>query len=367
MKIAVTGSEGFIGKNLCFFLQEEGYEVLKINRKTSKSEMNDYLSQSGFVFHLAGINRPKNTSEFQEGNVEFTQWIINSLISSNNKAPIVLSSSLQVNKDNEYGISKFAAEKIVENYSKETGVPSYIFRLPNIFGKWCKPNYNSFVATFCHNIMHGKEIVIDDHSAKVTLAYIDDVCSSFTKLVESKPKSGFYSVQNQYESTVGEIAKILIGFKDFRVTLVTEKVGVGLRRALYSTFLSHTHPDDFSYHIPSYADNRGVFCEMLKTKDSGQFSFFTALPGITRGGHYHHTKNEKFLVIKGEAAFKFENISTGDRHYLTVDGKNPELVDTIPGWTHDITNTGDEELIVMLWANEIFDRERPDTFAKELF
>jgi len=186
-------------------------------------------------------------------------------------------------------------------------------------------------------------------------------------LIEDKPESGFHYIQNQYESTVGEVAEILTGFKGVRKSLVTGKVGVGLNRALYATFLSYAQPKDFSYAVPSYADNRGVFCEMLKTRDSGQFSYFTALPGITRGGHYHHTKNEKFLVIKGQAEFKFENISTAERHQLTVNGDAPEIVETVPGWSHDITNIGDDELIVMLWANEIFDRERPDTFAKELF
>ena len=367
MKVAVTGSNGFIGKNLCFFLQEKGYEVFKIHSDTSKKELKDIISKSEFIFHLAGINRPKNDSDFYEGNVEFTQAITQLLIDNNKTTPILFSSSSQALRDNEYGKSKLAAEKIVEDYSKTTGALSYIYRLPNVFGKWCKPNYNSFIATFCHNAMHNKELFINDHSAKVTLVYIDDVCSSFTNLLETKPESGFYSIKNQYESNVGEIAKIITSFKDFKNTLVIESVGVGLKRALYSTFLSYTDPKDFSYSISPNEDSRGIFCEMMKTKDSGQFSFFTALPGITRGGHYHHSKNEKFLVIKGKALFKFENISTGDRHLLNVDANKLELVDTIPGWTHDITNIGDEELIVMLWANEIFDHDKPDTYARELF
>ena len=367
MKIVVTGSSGFIGKNLCISLREDNHEVLEIHRDTPKSDALSYLSKAGFVFHLAGVNRPESPIEFKQGNIEFTQFIVDGLKNSDNCAPLVLASSTQASENNDYGESKLFAEKIIESYSKNTGNYGYILRLPNVFGKWCKPNYNSFVATFCDNIMHDKEIVINDYSAKVTLAYIDDVCVSFTKLLEGKPKSGFYSVQTQYESTVGEVAKILTEFKGVRDSLVTEKVGVGLKRALYATFLSYAHPKDFSYSIPSHADNRGVFCEMLKTQDSGQFSYFTALPGITRGGHYHHTKNEKFLVIKGQAEFKFENISTGERHQIAVNGDSPAIVETIPGWSHDITNVGDVELIVMLWANEIFDRERPDTFTKGLF
>jgi UDP-2-acetamido-2,6-beta-L-arabino-hexul-4-ose reductase len=184
--------------------------------------------------------------------------------------------------------------------------------------------------------------------------------------LNGKAPSGFQILPVEFNTTVGEVANIISSFKSSRTTLITERVGADLTRALYSTYLSYTPPSQFNYSVPSYADERGVFCEMLKTKDSGQFSFFTALPGITRGGHYHHTKNEKFLVMKGEAVFKFENISTGQRHELTVKGSNPEIVETVPGWTHDITNIGEEEMIVMLWANEIFDRENPDTYAKLL-
>ncbi|MDB9806293.1 NAD-dependent epimerase/dehydratase family protein [Amylibacter sp.] len=367
MKIVVTGSRGFIGKNLCVFLREQNYEVLEIHRETNHSDFLFYLSKADFVFHLAGVNRPENPAELQVGNVDLTQLIINVLTQSNLGIPIVLASSTQVDNDNDYGATKLSAERLVEIYSKTTGAPSYIYRLPNVFGKWAKPNYNSFIATFCYNIISGDEIVINDPDASVRLVYIDDVCASFLELLDGKTTSGFHKLPVEFNITVGQVANIISSFKSSRTTLITERVGAQLTRALYSTYLSYTPPDQFNYSVPSYADERGVFCEMLKTKDSGQFSFFTAHPGITRGGHYHHTKNEKFLVIKGEAVFKFENISTGQRHELTVNGSNPEVVETIPGWTHDITNSGDEEMIVMLWANEIFDRQRPDTIAKELF
>jgi len=367
MKVVVTGSRGFIGKNLCVFLREQQHDVFEIHRETDQQDILSYLSLADFVFHLAGTNRPTNPAEFQSGNVDLTRFIVEGLSDSNRGIPLVLTSSTQAENDSDYGVSKCAAEKIVQSYSVATGAASYIYRLPNVFGKWCKPNYNSFVATFCNNALNGIDISVHDPRAPVRLAYIDDVCASFLELLDGKASSGFLKVPVEFNTTVGEVANIISSFKSSRTGLITERVGAELTRALYSTYLSYTPPDQFNYSIPSYADERGVFCEMLKTKDSGQFSFFTAHPGITRGGHYHHTKNEKFLVIKGEAVFKFENISTGQRHELTVNGSNPEIVETVPGWTHDITNSGDEELIVMLWANEIFDRQRPDTITKELF
>jgi len=367
VKIVVTGSKGFIGKNLCVFLREQQYDVLEIHRETQEQDMLSYLSQADFVYHLAGINRPKNPSEFQSGNVDFTRFIVEQLSNFKRDIPIVLTSSSQADDKNDYGLSKRAAEKIVESYSTETGSPSYIYRLPNVFGKWCKPNYNSFVATFCNNLVNGVDISIHDPNKSVRLVYIDDVCQSFLELLDGKASSGFQKLSTEYNTTVGEVADIISSFKSSRTSLFMEPVGVELNRALYSTYLSYIPPEKFNYSIPIHTDERGVFCEMLKTRDSGQFSFFTAHPGITRGDHYHHTKNEKFLVVKGEATFKFENITSGKRHELMVSSLKPEIVQTVPGWTHNITNSGDEELIVMLWANEVFDSQRPDTIMKKIF
>ena len=309
MKIVVTGSQGFIGKNLCIFLREEHHKVLEVHRETSQSDILLFLQQADFVFHLAGINRPINPVEFQSGNVDSTRFIVDALVDLNRSVPLVLTSSTQAEDDNDYGVSKCAAEKIVQSYSVATGAASYIYRLPNVFGKWCKPNYNSFVATFCNNALSGIDNVVHDPNASVRLVYIDDVCASFLELLNGKARSGFQILPVEFNTTVGEVANIISSFKSSRTTLITERVGADLTRALYSTYLSYTLPGQFNYSVPSYADERGVFCEMLKTKDSGQFSFFTAHPGITRGGHYHHTKNEKFLVMKGEAVFKFENIT----------------------------------------------------------
>lgn len=367
MKVLVTGSRGFIGKNLCIFLEEKKHKVLEVQRETPKNDILSYLKEADFVFHLAGENRPSKSLEFEIGNVQFTQFIVDSLISLNKNIPLVFSSSTQAGSDNDYGKSKLAAETVVQSYSAATGADFYIYRLPNVFGKWCKPNYNSFIATFCSNVVNDIDISVHDPNSKVKLVYIDDVCASFLKTLDGKTESGFHEVSTEYSTSVGEVADIILSFKSSRTSLITERVGTDLTRALYSTYLSYIPSNLFKYSLKSHTDERGVFCEMLKTKDSGQFSFFTAHSGVTRGGHYHHTKNEKFLVIKGEAIFKFENINTGQRHELTVSGSNPEIVETVPGWTHDITNSGNEELIVMLWANEVFDRDTPDTIAKELF
>lgn len=362
MKIVVTGANGFLGKNLCVRLKEqEVYEVLEVFRDTSKDDFLMYLSQADFIFHLAGINRPKNDSEFKDGNVNLTNFIIDALNKFGRNVPLVLSSSTQADQNNPYGRSKLAAEQAVESYSKITGSLCYIYRFPNIFGKWSKPNYNSFVATFCSNILNGTEISIHNPKTKVKLVYVDDVCNSFFKLLEGETKSGFCKVPVEYEVTVGEVASIIASFKSSQNQLISEQVGTGLLRALYSTYLSYKTPKDFSYSIPSHEDTRGVFCEMLKTKNSGQFSYFTAHPGVTRGSHYHHTKTEKFLVIKGKAKFGFRNILTDKKFSKTTSGDYPEIVETVPGWSHDICNISDEELIVMLWANEIFDPNNPDT------
>lgn len=367
MKIVVTGAKGFIGKNLCVVLREHGYQdIVEVDRETSREELAHVLNEAEFVYHLAGINRPKDDTEFQQGNADLTCFITEQLQQLGKQVPLVVSSSTQAERDNAYGQSKRLAEQSVEQYGVNTGAAYYIYRFPNVFGKWCKPNYNSFVATFCYNTLNGLDITINDPSAPVTLVYIDDVCHSLISLLDGSASGGFKSVLPEYQTTVGEVADLLRGFKDSRDNLVTENVGTGLTRALYSTFLSYMSPEQFSYAIPSYGDERGVFSEMLKTKEAGQFSFFTAHPGITRGGHYHHTKNEKFLVVKGKALFKFEHIATGERYELQTDSSSPRVVETVPGWSHDITNIGDEEMIVMLWANEIFDRKAPDTFARPL-
>ncbi|MDK9759256.1 NAD-dependent epimerase/dehydratase family protein, partial [Vibrio sp. D173a] len=283
MNVLITGAKGFIGKNLSLFLKEQGkYVVTEIDRDASESDLNAALANTDFVFHLAGVNRPKNDSEFKEGNADLTSHIVTTLKTNGRKVPLMISSSTQAVSDNAYGVSKAEAEKVVEAYGRETGSPYFIYRFPNVFGKWCRPNYNSFVATFCHNILNDFEINIHDPNAPVTLIYIDDVCKCLMALLDGDTPSGSTKVTPEYSTTVGYVAKTLNEFKRSRVSLITGNVGVGLERALYSTYLSYIQPSQFSYTVPSYGDERGVFSEVLKTKQAGQFSFFTAHPGVTR-------------------------------------------------------------------------------------
>ncbi|MCG8670493.1 MAG: NAD-dependent epimerase/dehydratase family protein [Pseudomonadales bacterium] len=366
MRVLVTGARGFIAKNLIQHLEEmEGVDVLAFTRADQTSDLEKLLDAVDWVFHLAGVNRPQDPKEFESGNKELTEHLCNALKRTNKKIPIVYSSSIQAEKENEYGLSKLAAEEALLEFNRETGTPIYIYRLPNVFGKWCRPSYNSVVATFCYNISHGIPIQINDPTAPMRLVYVDDVVEEFIGLFEQDYEShGLYKeVAPEYQITVGDLADLIGRFKNSRESLISERVGSGLVRAIYSTYVSYLSPEDFAYPVQQYGDPRGVFVEMLKTQDSGQFSFFTAHPGVTRGGHYHHSKTEKFLVIKGTACFRFRHVVSGEYHELHTSGETPQVVETVPGWTHDVTNTGDEELICMLWANEIFDRERPDTYT----
>lgn len=363
MNVLVTGANGFIGQNLCVFLNEAGYRnISTVTREDTKASILAKVNHADFIYHLAGINRPENELDFKKGNTDLTALIINELIASGKKTPIVLSSSIQASVDNAYGVSKAEAENVVKLYQIETGAKVYIYRLPNVFGKWCRPNYNSAVATFCHNTINDLPITINDAKAALTLVYIDDVCKNFIRLLDSSIViADSCEILPVFKTSVGEVVELLKTFKNSRNTLTTERVGTEFTRALYSTYVSYFNPEQFSYSVTRHGDERGVFVEMLKTHDSGQFSFFTAHPGITRGGHYHHTKTEKFLVIKGKASFKFRHIASDEFYELLVNGEESRIVETAPGWSHDITNIGDEEMIVMLWANEIFDRENPDT------
>lgn len=365
MRVLITGANGFVGRNLTVHLGErEDVEVYQFSRENDLRDLVSLVAQADFVFHLAGVNRPQDPEEFQTGNADLTQALSNAIVASGRKIPVVYTSSTQAQNENAYGASKRAAEEILRILSSEHGSPVYLFRLPNVFGKWARPNYNSAVATFCHNIARDLPIQINDPHANITLVYIDDVIDRFIAVMDGVVTPDLFNdVVPHYNITVGELAQQLQAFRNSRGTLITERVGTGLPRALYSTYLSYLPPENFTYEVPKYGDSRGEFVEMLKTSDSGQFSFFTAHPGITRGGHYHHSKTEKFLVIRGEACFRFRHIVSGEFYELFTDGLRPVVVETVPGWTHDITNVGEAEMIVMLWANEVFDREHPDTYA----
>ncbi len=364
MQVLVTGADGFIGKNLAVHLKEHNIEMVPFTRGMSLRDLADALNGVDFVFHLAGVNRPQNVAEFAEGNKGLTEQLCDLIRLSGRTIPVLYTSSIQAKAQNPYGLSKLAAEEALVALEKDTHSPVYLYRLPNVFGKWSRPDYNSAVATFCHNIVNDLPIQVNDPTVLIHLVYVDDVIHDFLRVLEEKPAGVLrLAVSPVYPITVGQLVRQIIAFKGSRESMITENVGSGLARALYATYLSFMSPAQFSYFLPVHVDSRGRFVEMLKTIDSGQFSFFTAHPGITRGGHYHHTKNEKFLVIQGKARFGFRHIVTGEVYELFTDGDEPEVIETVPGWSHDITNVGNNEMIVMLWANEIFDRQHPDTVA----
>lgn len=364
MKVLVTGANGFVGKNLIAHLNErKDIEIASFTRENSITQLSTLVASVDFIFHLAGVNRPTNVEEFNIGNADLTQSLCDAVIASGKSIPILYTSSSQAELANPYGTSKRGAEDALLALAINAN-PIYLFRLPNVFGKWVKPNYNSAVATFCHNIVRDLPIQVNDPNVRINLVYIDDVIAHFIAVMDGKLSGDpFVNIEPQYNISIGELVEQLQAFRDSRTSLISERVGTGLVRALYATYVSYIPPERFSYKVQQYADPRGVFVEMLKTPDAGQFSFFTAHPGITRGGHYHHSKTEKFLVIKGQACFRFRHIISGEFYELFTDGEVSEIVETVPGWTHDITNVGDNEMIVMLWANEIFDREHPDTFT----
>jgi len=370
-QILITGANGFIGKNLTVRLGElPGYSVVKFVRGDAVDRLPTLVAQADAVVHLAGENRPTDERAFAEVNTNLTIALCDALQQhvalTGRRVPLVLASSTQAEQNNPYGRSKEAAEQAVQLLAEATGNPCVVFRLPGVFGKWCRPNYNSVVATFCHNVARGLPIRINDPTATLRLVYVDDVVSALIAALDAPNGLSQGIVSPDYRVTLGDLAQQIQAFGNCRETLLGERVGAGLGRALYATYVSYLPNDRFSYDVPHYTDPRGVFVEMLKTPDSGQFSYFTAHPGVTRGGHYHHTKTEKFLVVKGRALFRFRHLLTDELVELYTSGAKPEIVDTIPGWAHDITNVGDDEMVVMLWANENFDRHNPDTIASRV-
>ena len=362
MRVLVTGANGFIGKNLIIRLNELEIITETYTRKNSVQDLSGLLEKVDYIVHLAGENRPKDKRNFDIVNFGLTLSLCEAVHSSGKKIPIIFTSTTQTFLDNIYGESKLKAEAVLREFEKNTGNPVYIFRLPGVFGKWCQPNYNSVVATFCHNISHNIPIQINDSSTELTLVYVDDVVDKFVDILQNRViNNKELIIQPQYKIMLGELAGYIKSFHKSRETLNYEKVGSGLTRKLYSTYISYLSPKNFSYSIPTYNDERGIFAEILKTKDSGQFSFFTIEHGLSRGGHYHHSKTEKFLVIKGVACFKFKHIITDETYEIITNENEPTVVDTIPGWAHNITNIGTGKLVAILWANEVFDKNHPDT------
>ncbi len=363
MKVLITGANGFIGKNLIVTLKKiPQIDILRYTKENSLQELEMLIKKADFIFHLAGINRPKDKNEFYKGNVGFTEKLIN-LIEKNNKSiPILFASSAQVGNGSDYAKSKEEAENIIIQYAKRNQTKCFIYRLPNVFGKWSKPNYNSVIATWCYNITRDMEIKIDDENKKLNLVYIGDVIHSFLdRLYINDSEKIYYEVGTVYQKTLGEIKELLYKFKRSRENLLIPNIAKGFERVLYATYLSFLPPDKFSYKLNGHKDSRGAFYEILKTVDSGQLGISTTKPGVTRGNHYHNTKNEKFLVVKGKALIELRDVFSKEIIQYKVDGDNLEIVEMIPGYTHNITNIGDEEMILLIWANENYDPEKPDT------
>lgn len=364
--ILVTGANGFVGKNLVCELKNKGFKnVFEYDTDTDPALLEDYCKKAEFVCHLAGVNRPKDVSEFEKGNFGFTSDLLDKLKKCGNKCPVMISSSTQAALDNPYGRSKKAGENLIREYSSETGAKVYIYRFTNIFGKWCRPNYNSVVATFCNNIANGLDITVNDEKAEVKLVYIDDVVKSIIGAIDGKEpenEDGFCTVKPYYTVTLGRLAELLYSFKESRKTLSVPDMSDEFEKKLYSTYLSYLPKDGFSYPLKMNCDERGSFTEIIRTAERGQFSVNVARPGITKGNHWHHTKNEKFLVVSGNGLIQFRKVGESEIIEYHVDGEHLTVVDIPTGYTHNIINEGDTDLITFMWANEPFDPENPDTY-----
>ena len=375
MNILIIGGSGFIGKNLLTTISErENINVSTISYQLEEDEIFKNIKGMEFIIHLAGVNRSKNSSDFYEGNVNITEKICNANIryfkESGIKVPIIFTSSIHADQVNHYGKSKAKAEEILKRLNKTYKVPVYILRLPNVFGKWCKPNYNSFVTTIFYNI--ARDISIDYVNTKksLKLLYIDDLVNLILNIIDKKKikiiSHNYVEIENIYSAKLTDILNIINKFKDANNSLILDGVGEGLTKALYSTYLSYLPKEKFEYTLKHNKDERGLFVEFFKTTNSGQFSFFTAKPNITRGEHYHNSKSEKFIVCQGKARFCFKNLENDDTHTIYSSADEFKVINSIPGWVHSITNVGNENLIVLLWGNELFDKNNPDTFYHPL-
>ena len=388
MKILITGAKGFVGKNLVENLKNirdgkdrvhklpSDLEILEYDIDNTEIELEGFCKKADFVFNLAGVNRPKDNSEFMKGNFGFGEKLLNLLKKYKNNCPVMLSSSVQATLEgrytgSEYGKSKLAGEELFKNYGKETGARVLIYRFPNLFGKWCRPNYNSAVATFCNNIANNLPIQVNDKNTELDLVYIDDLVEELLRAVngnETKDEKGYCYVPEVHHVTLGEIVDLLYEFKESRKNLLIPNMTEGsFSKKLYSTYLSYLDSKDFSYSLKMNKDNRGSFTEIVKSLDRGQVSINISRPGITKGQHWHNTKNEKFLVVAGEGIIQLRKIGTDEIVEYKVSGKEMTVVDMIPGYTHNIINTSKtENLVTVMWCNECFNSEKPDTYFEEV-
>ena len=369
MKILVTGAKGFMGKNLIAELRSRKYtEIFEYDRDTDSSLLDEYCKETDFVFHLAGVNRPKEQSEFMEGNFGFTSDLLDYLKKNNNNCPVMISSSIQAELNNPYGESKKAGEDLLFSYGEETGAKVLVYRFPNVFGKWCSPNYNSAVATFCHNIAHDLPIQVNDPSVVMNLVYIDDVVNELIDALEGNENKVdlFCEVPVVHTITLGEIVDLIYSFKKSRENRSVPNMSDAFTKKLYSTYLSYLPEDKFSYDLNMNVDQRGSFTEFIRTPDRGQVSVNISKPGITKGNHWHHTKNEKFLVVSGKGVIRFRKIDSDEVLEYFVSGDKMEVGDIPTGYTHNIENLGDTDMVTIMWTNEPFDPEKPDTYYLEV-
>ena len=364
MKILITGAKGFIGKNLIAELENRKYaDIFEYDMDTNLSLLEEYCKEADFVFHLAGVNRPKDQSEFMKGNFGFTSTLLDTLKKYKNSCTVMISSSIQAELDNPYGKSKKAGEDLLYRYGKETGAKILVYRFTNVFGKWCRPNYNSAVATFCHNIAYGIPITVNDPSVVMNLVYIDDVVEELINALNSKENvvEDICEVPVVHKITLGEIVDLVYSFKKSREERSIPDMSDAFIKKLYSTYLSYLPKDQFSYELKMNVDRRGSFTEFLKTSESGQVSVNISKPGITKGNHWHHTKNEKFLVVSGKGVIRFRKIDSDEVIEYLVSGDKMEVVDIPIGYTHNIENLGNSDMITIMWANECFNPDKPDT------
>lgn len=361
MRVLLTGASGFIGSNLYVCLTERlTYDIFKLNHADDETIWKEHLTTCDVLVHLAGVNRCKTDNKFSIANEHFPKRLISLLRLRSRPPQIVFTSSVHSGDNTPYGQSKLAAEQHFINYAKQTGACLNIFRLTNVFGKWCRPNYNSVVATFCHNVLHDLPLVISSPKQELKLIYIDDVTNAIQAAIDSPCKKLFLQVQPEYSLTLNELATTIESF-NYGDPISVPVLSNRLHQALYATYLSHKLPVHCVNTLEAHADVRGMFAEFIHTTNAGQCAFFTTEPGVTRGEHYHHTKSERFLIVSGTARFDLTHVLTGEQRTFNVDAHGPTVVETVPGWAHSITNIGENCMVTILWSSEIFDPEKPDT------
>ena len=369
MKVVITGANGFVGKNLYYDLKATtDYELLTVTQETSSHDRAQAFRIADVIVHLAGVNRPKEEREFKEGNVSLLESMLEEVKANPKQPRLILSSSIQAEQNNSYGISKREGEEVLTTFGRENGNEVYIYRFPNLFGKWCKPNYNSVIATFCYNIAHDKPIQVNDPDVNLKLNYIDDVIAELKRAIEGQPTliDTTPTVPNVHQVTLGDVAELIYQFKETRHNRQLPRLDRPFEKALYSTYLSYLPEDAFKYDLTMHRDERGSFTEFVKTPDRGQMSVNISKPGIVKGNHWHHTKNEKFLVVSGQGVIRFRKPGEECVIEYYVSGDKLEVVDIPVGYTHNIENLGQTDMVTLMWVNEMFDPAHPDTYFLEV-